>query len=136
MAAGMTLLKRRGAELAAGRDAELGEDLAQVPFHGARAQVELEPDLGVRQSFPCEPGDLRLLLGEIVWPFGGLRPDLLPGSRQLAPRAPGKRIHPHAVEHLERLEQFVTGVRAAVCPAQPLAVNQMGARQLRADTSP
>src|SRR6185503_5535551 len=129
----LSLLEDRGVELSAGGDPELGEDLPQVPFHGARAQVELEPDLGVRQSFAGEPGDLRLLLSEIVRPFRGLRPDLLPGGRQLAPRAPGKRFHPYAVEHPERLEQFVPGVYAPVDPAQPFAVNQVGARQLRAD---
>jgi hypothetical protein len=74
-------------ELPAGRDPELGEDLAQVPFHGARAQVELEPDLLVRQSFTGEPGDLRLLAGEIVRSLHGLCPDLLAGGRQLAPGA-------------------------------------------------
>jgi hypothetical protein len=38
--------QRRG-ELLAGADPELAEHLAQVPFHGARAEEELGADLGV-----------------------------------------------------------------------------------------
>jgi hypothetical protein len=47
-------------ELAAGADAELGEDLAQVVLHGARADEQPRADLGVGQPLAGQPRDLRL----------------------------------------------------------------------------
>ena len=46
---------KSGAELAAGRDAELGEDLAEVPLDGAGGQEELGADLGVGTAFDGQP---------------------------------------------------------------------------------
>ena len=42
-------------------NAELGEDLAQMPFDGARADEELRADLRIREAVACEPRDLLLL---------------------------------------------------------------------------
>src|SRR4051794_21335097 len=39
-------------ELPAGRDAELREDLAQVPFDRVRAEEEPRPDLDIREAAP------------------------------------------------------------------------------------
>ena len=55
---------QRSAQLAAGADAELGEDLAQVPFDGARAEEQLGADLRVGPAVPGQPGDVGLLRGE------------------------------------------------------------------------
>src|SRR5581483_9156642 len=54
-----------GAEVAAGGDAQLGEDLAQVPLDGAGGQEELGADLGVGAAVDGEPGDRGLLGGEL-----------------------------------------------------------------------
>src|SRR5262245_36554375 len=57
---------RHARELAAGGDAELGEDLAHVPLDRALAQEQLRPDLRVRHAVACHAGDLRLLRSELV----------------------------------------------------------------------
>jgi hypothetical protein len=76
------------------------------------------------------------LVREIVQPARSLPPDLLTGGHQFASGALGKRIHAHAGEHLERPQQLAAGVHAAAPPAQPLAVHQVRAGQLRADAGP
>ena len=53
-------------QLPSGRHVHLREDLAQMPFDGAGADEQLCPDLAVRLSVPGQPGDLRLLCGEVV----------------------------------------------------------------------
>src|SRR5690242_12585673 len=53
------------AESSTGADAELGEDLAHVPLHRARADVELRRDLRVRPPLGSEPGDVLLLRGQL-----------------------------------------------------------------------
>ena len=60
-------------ELAAGADAELGEDLAQVVLDGARADEQPRADLRVGEAVARQPGDLRLLRGELVARLGGAR---------------------------------------------------------------
>src|SRR5579871_2013107 len=54
-------IRERAEQLLTGGDAELGEDLPKMPFDGARAQVQLAADLGVRASLTREHGDLLLL---------------------------------------------------------------------------
>jgi putative transposase len=46
------------AHLPAGADAELGEDLAHVPLHGAQADAHLGADFGVRVPGSRQVGDL------------------------------------------------------------------------------
>jgi len=50
-------------ELAAGADAELGEDLAQVVLDRARADEQPGADLRVGQAVAGQPRDLSLLWG-------------------------------------------------------------------------
>ena len=57
----MFAFRQRGAETASRRDAELGEDLAEMPLDGAGADEQLRADLGVRETVSCEPRDLLLL---------------------------------------------------------------------------
>ena len=52
---------RNGAELPARGDAELDEDLPEVPFDGVRADEQLCTDLLVRQTVSRQARDLRLL---------------------------------------------------------------------------
>src|SRR5271156_5173826 len=58
-------------ELAAGADGELGEDLVQVVFDGARAHEQLGRDLGVGQALAGEPADLGFPGGELGGGVGG-----------------------------------------------------------------
>ena len=53
-------------ELAAGGDAELGEDLAQVPFDRPRAEEQLGTDLPVTAPVAGEPGDRLPTAREVV----------------------------------------------------------------------
>jgi hypothetical protein len=70
------------AEFAAAGDAELGEDLEQVPFSRAGGQEQLGADLGMGLAAASEGGDERLLVGEgadgFDGAFGDARRDGLP----------------------------------------------------------
>ena len=80
-----------GAELPARGDAELDEDLPQVPFNGVRADEQLRTDLLVRQAVACQPRDLRLLAGQFV-----TRADRLLARRlQAVPGEPVRRRLAH-----------------------------------------
>ena len=114
------------AELAARVDAELGEDLVQVVLDGARADEQLGPDLGVRQAVAGQPGDLGFLSSQFFIPGGGsalgavspaARSSRLARSANAA--APIASSMPCAV---------CSCVAAAALRAQPLPVQQMGAR--------
>jgi hypothetical protein len=52
------------AQLPAGADAELDEDLAQVPLDGPGADEQQGADLRVGLAVDGEPGDVRLLRGQ------------------------------------------------------------------------
>ena len=57
---------QRPDELSPRADVELGEHLAQMPFDRTWTEKQLGADLGVGVSVPGQPGDLRLLRGELV----------------------------------------------------------------------
>ena len=76
----------------------LREDLVQVVLDGARADEQLGADLRVREPVAGEPGDLRLLGGELVARLDGALAHGLAGGQQLArgrarrtPRRPSRR---------------------------------------------
>lgn len=50
---------QRVRQLPAGADRELGEHLAQVPLHGARAEEQPRADLGIRRPVASEPSELK-----------------------------------------------------------------------------
>src|SRR3954454_19045406 len=54
-------VRQRVVELTARADAQLGEDMAQVPLDRAGADEELRADLGIRAPIAREAGDVRLL---------------------------------------------------------------------------
>jgi hypothetical protein len=86
-------------ELQAGADLELGEYLAQVPFHRARTEEQLGGDLRIGQARPRQLRDLRLLRGERVARFlGGLAGGFADGG-QLAAGPLGERLHADRGEH-------------------------------------
>src|SRR4029077_667331 len=62
----------RGSELAAGADAELGEDLAQVVGDGSGADEQLRGDLRVGRTFAGQAGDQRFLRSQGIWRLDGV----------------------------------------------------------------
>ena len=78
------------AELSAGVDAELGEDLVEMPFDGAGADEELLADLRVRAAAGRELCDLLLLWGEVEARVVGAPADGLTGREQLSAGALGE----------------------------------------------
>jgi hypothetical protein len=94
--------------LAARRDLELRENLAQVAGDGVLTDEQPRADVDVRQAIAGEPGDLSLLRGEGVARLNQAGGDLLAG----------------------RGGAFV-GPFGECLPAQILPVEQMGAGELR-----
>jgi hypothetical protein len=63
---GGALVGRQDAvELAAGADAKLGKDLAQVVLDSTRADEQPGADFGVGQAITGQPGDLGFLRGQV-----------------------------------------------------------------------
>ena len=77
-----------------------------------------------------QPGDLRLLGGEVVARLGGAPAHRLAGRGQLAAGALGERLRADAAEHLVRAAELLARVDAPVLAAQPLAVEQVRAREV------
>ncbi len=94
-------------ELGARGHPDLTEDLAQVVFHGARAEEQLGGDLPVRFSAAHQGGDLRFLGGELLrgpkFPF----PGALARGPKLDARPFGEGVQTHGVEHVVRGAQLV-----------------------------
>src|SRR3954469_25682079 len=127
---------QRRLELIARRDAQLAEDLAQVIGDGVLADDQARADLGVRQAVAGESRDLSLLPGELVTGLDAALADAFARGQQLALGAPHERLGTHAREHLERGAQLLAGVAPAALAAQPLAVEQVGAREIDAYACP
>src|SRR5262249_60606810 len=118
-------LEQHRAELPARGDAELGEDLAQVPFNRTWAQEQLRADLRVREPVPGEAGDLFLLRGQLIAGLGTALAHLLARGDELPAGPLGVRRVAHSVEHDMREAELLAGIDAAVLAAQPLAVDEM-----------
>ncbi len=90
---------QRRPELAAGRDAELGEHLVEVVLGGSRADEQLGADLGVRATLGRQPGDLGLLRREpsrASSPCACARSRRSPAARgPPGPRTPRRRTRPN-----------------------------------------
>src|SRR3984957_14182305 len=117
----------RGRKLAAGADAELGEDFPQVVGDGGGADEQLRGDLRVGGAFAGEAGDQRFLRGQGVGRLDGVLPGVPAGCPQLDTRPFGKRRGADRVKDLMRAAELVAGVTSAPLAAQPLSVNQAGA---------
>src|SRR6476659_1593787 len=119
------------AQAHAGGDAELREHLVQVPLDRARAQEELRADLRICMPIRGEPRDLLLLRGQLsaclVAPFA----PLLARREQLAAGALGECDGTEAGEGLIRDAKLLARVYPSVLAPQPLAVDQVGAGELR-----
>ena len=113
-------------------DPQLGEHLAQVPLHGPRAEEQPRADLRVRQPVAGQPRDLPLLRGQLVARLGRPLADRLAGGLQLTAGALGERLHADRRELVVRRPELRARVHAAILPAQPFAVEQVSAGELRA----
>src|SRR5580700_10473587 len=121
---------KRGSELAAGADAELGEDLPQVVGDGGSADEQLRGDLRVRGAVAGQAGDQRFLRGQGIGRLDGVLPGVPAGRPQLDAGAVGKRRGADGVEDLIRAAELIASVALAPLAAQPLAVDQAGAGQV------
>src|SRR5258708_17014698 len=117
-----------GAEVPARGDAEVDEDLPQVPFDGVRADEQVRTDLLVRQAVAGQPRDLRLLAGQLVTRADRLPACLLAGCEQFPASPFAEGLRTHSSEHLMSGAEVPPCVDAPVHPTQPLAVAQAGAR--------
>ena len=103
--------------------------LLQVPLDRAGADEELRGDLGVRPAVGRQPRDLRLLGRQLVAGLDAALADRLAGGHQLAPRALGESLHAHGRVALVRGAQLLARLAPPALPAQPLAVQEVRARE-------
>src|SRR5918995_1260758 len=123
-------VRERVVKLTARTDAELAEDVAQVPLNGAGADEQLRADLGIRAPIARQAGDLRLLRGELVARLHRALTDRLARGQQLAARALGERCSAHRGEHLVRHAQLLARIDPTLFAAQPFAVDEPHASEV------
>ena len=107
-----------------------------MPFDRPGADEQLDADLRVGVPVTGEPGDLRLLGGEVAGRLGGVLAQGFPGGQQLAPGPLGEPLDTGRGQHLVGGPELIARVHAAALAPQPLAVEQMRAGQFHADTGP
>src|SRR5262249_54471709 len=71
-------------QLPPGADPELGEDLAEVPLDGPRAEVQRGGDLPAGEPFLGEAGDLSFLSGQLAGRLYRTFAQRLPCRREFA----------------------------------------------------
>src|SRR5690349_3369694 len=125
---------QRPAELSAGADAELAEDLVQVVLDSAGAQEQPGADLRIGVSLTGELGDLRFLDSELTGRLSRTLAYVLARGEQFPLGASGEPVHPQRGQHLVSGPQLVPRVHPAVLAAQPLAIDQVSAGQLHPET--
>src|SRR5262249_677114 len=125
-------VRQRDLQLPARADAQLGENLAQVPFDGARGQEQLRADLRVSAAVSGQPGDLLLLRRELLAGLSGASAHLLARGDQFPAGALGERLHADRGEHVVGRAQLLARVEPPALPAQPFTVEEMRAGQVRA----
>ena len=114
-------------EVPAGGDTEFGEHLAHVPFDGAGADEQLRGDLGVGAPVPCQPDDVLLLRGELALGVHLAFAGLLASGEQFPAGAFGEGLCADVREKAVGGVELPAGVEAAVLPAQPFAIEEVGA---------
>jgi hypothetical protein len=124
-------------QLAAGADTKLGEDLAQVVLDGVRADEQPGADLRVGQAVAGQLRDPGLLGSQLLAELGGRLSGApaggFPGGHQLAAGPFGERFHAYLGEHVVGGAQLLACVEPTVLAAQPLAEQQVGAGEIRAE---
>src|SRR4051794_16634133 len=117
-------------ELAAGGDADLREDLPQVVLDRPGADEQAAPDLRVRETLARELGDQDLLGRQLLGGGRGAPACRFAGGQKLTPGSGCERLHAHGVQGLVRSPQVLARLRAAAPTAEPLAVHEVGPREL------
>jgi hypothetical protein len=87
-------------------------------------------DLLVGSSLAGQLGDLLLLRSQVGAGIFAALAHLLTGRLELSPRAFGEGLDAHGRERVERGPQLVAGIDPPLLPAQPFAVDQVGAGQV------
>ena len=118
-------VERGIAQLFPRADTQLGEDLAQVPLDGARAEEQPRADLGIREALPRETGDVELLGGQVLARAGRSLPDLLAGRNQLAACTLGESRQAHRRQHGVSGAQLLACVDAASVAPKPLSEHEV-----------
>src|SRR4051812_6693789 len=100
-ACGWEVVLRQGrAKLSARADAELREDVVQMPLDRANTDEKLRSDLRIRQDVPRETGDLLLLRSQLAARLDTVLAYLPSGSDELPACALGERLHADRREHV------------------------------------
>jgi hypothetical protein len=115
-------------------DAELGEHVVEVPFHGPGAQEEHASDLGVRKPVARKAGNLALLRCEVAARLVLALAHRFAGCKQLAAGALAECLHAELGEHVVRDAKLVARVDSAALAPQPLSIEEMGPRELASQT--
>src|SRR5829696_1287475 len=123
-------------QLPAGPDPKLGEDVVQMPLHGARAQEQPRRDLRIRQALAGQRRDLSLLRGQVVARLDRTLAHLLAGHLKLSACAIGESLHPDRRELVVGGTELDTRIDPAILAAQPLPVEQMSPGELRTPPGP
>src|SRR4051812_23285753 len=89
-------------------------------------------DGGVREAVAGQSGNLGLLRGQLLAALDPAFADALARRPELAFGARGERLGADAREQVERGAQVLAGVEAAPLAPQPLAVEEVGPRELHA----
>jgi hypothetical protein len=93
------------------------------------------PISGLVRPSRASPGDVDLLCGQRCDGLDAFARRLA-GGGQLPARALDERLHADLGEHVVGRAQLRAGAHAAVLPAQPFTVEQVGAGEFRAHTRP
>src|SRR5262249_13179011 len=123
-------LVQRRVELLAGADAELPEDLSQVPLDRSRAEEQLGAYLRVRVPLARKLGDLCFLSREIATSLRGTFACLLAGGEKLSAGSLRECLHPDRGEKFVRGVQLFARVNAPAGTTQPFSVQQVRTRSL------
>ena len=115
-------------------NAELHEDLREVPFDGARAQEESSADLDVRETVVGEHDDLPFLGGEVSTCLVDAFPHCLARCQELATGTLGECVETHGRERLMSRPQLLARIHSASFAPEPFAVQQARSGQLGCDS--
>src|SRR5690349_1860447 len=123
-------------ELRPRRHVELAEHLAEVIVDGARADEQLRGDFAVRRSGRGEVRYPRFLRREVDGGLRGAGAGALAGRAQFGGGLLGEPVRAHRGKHVMRGTQLVPRVPPPLGPAEPLAVEQVSAREIDGHPAP
>ena len=122
----------RDSQLPARTDAQLGEDLSEMPLDRARTEEESSADLCVGQAVAGEPRYVELLEGQLLEGLDTPSGRLVTDQGEFSPGSFGERGYPHRGQHVVSGAQLFPGLYALAGAAQPLAVQEVASGQLQA----